>query len=99
MQTRTLDAMLAERGIDHVDIIKIDVEGAEDRVLAGGTKTFSGKNPMTVLLDLHPPRIDPVAICRQLEAWGFTLCDPNDPSQPLPGGPNMGLKEVVAVRR
>ena len=98
VQTRTLDALLAERGIDHVDVIKIDVEGAEDRVLAGGHKTFGGETPMTVLLDLHPPRVDPVAICQQLEAWGFELRDPTDPAKPLPGGPHMGLKEVVACR-
>jgi len=99
VQTRTLDGLLAERGIDHVDVIKIDVEGAEDLVLAGGTKTFSGDKPMVVLLDLHPPRVDPVAICKQLEAWGFELCDPENPSRPLPGGPTMDLKEVVACRR
>ncbi len=96
--TRTLDGLLAERGIDTVDVIKIDVEGAEDRVLAGGEQTFSGTNPMTVLLDLHPPRIDPVALCGALEDWGFALHDPADPSRFLPNGPNPHLKEVVAVR-
>ena len=99
VQTRTLDALLAELGIDRVDAIKIDVEGAEDRVLAGGQHTFGGSAPMTVFLDLHPPRVDPVALCRQLEAWGFELRDPEDPSRPLPGGPHMGLKEVVACKR
>lgn len=31
----TLDAFAAEHGVDHVDYLKIDVEGAEHRVLAG----------------------------------------------------------------
>lgn len=96
--TRTLDGLLADRGIDGVDVLKIDVEGAEDRVMAGGEKTFSSGYPMTVLLDLHPPRVDAVALCRQLEGWGFSLRDPANPSSPLPGGPTENLKEVIAVR-
>ncbi len=95
--TRTLDGVLAERGIDHVDVIKIDVEGAEDRVLAGGATTFSGTNPMTVLLDLHPKRVDTLAVCERLVAWGFTFRDLNDLSKPAPA-PNTTDKEVVAVR-
>jgi FkbM family methyltransferase len=30
---RRLEGVLAERGLDHVDVLKIDVEGSEDRVL------------------------------------------------------------------
>lgn len=86
--TRTLDGVLAERGLDHVDVIKIDVEGAEDRVLAGAQKTFGGTNPMTVLLDLHPKRVDTLAVCQQLTDWGFTFDRPVDAT----------TKEVVATR-
>lgn len=96
--TRTLDGLLEERGIEKVDVIKVDVEGAEDLVFAGGERTLSNTNPMTVLLDLHPPRIDAVALCRKLEGWGFDLRDPGRPSRPLPGGPSEGLREVIAVR-
>lgn len=95
---RTLDGVLAERGIEQVDVIKIDVEGAEDRVLAGATKTFGGTNPMTVLLDIHPKRVDGLAICQQLLDWGFTFRDPSDISQPAPVAPNAATKEVVAIR-
>ncbi|MEY2399658.1 MAG: hypothetical protein QOJ00_2832 [Actinomycetota bacterium] len=95
--TRTLDGVLAERGLDHVDVLKIDVEGAEDRVLAGGVATFSGVNPMTVFLDLHPKRVDTLAVCNQLEAWGFTFCDLRDLTSPAPAV-TTATKEVVAVR-
>ncbi len=70
---RTLDSLLAERGIDHVDVVKIDVEGAEDRVLAGAVGALSGTNPMTILIDLHPKRVDTLAVCEQLRSWGFTF--------------------------
>jgi FkbM family methyltransferase len=72
--TQTLDEMLAARGIDQVDVIKIDVEGAEEKVFAGASHTFAGKHPMTVLLDVHPRRgVDPLRIAQQLRDWGFTV--------------------------
>ena len=37
----TGDAYLRERGIDHVDLLKIDVEGAEPAVLAGFADSFA----------------------------------------------------------
>lgn len=37
---KTLDSLLSEFGIEKVDLIKIDVEGAEMRVLNGGEKTL-----------------------------------------------------------
>jgi len=36
-----LDDFVAEKGIAHVDLMKIDVEGAESKVIAGGRKTLS----------------------------------------------------------
>ncbi|HVV37371.1 MAG TPA: FkbM family methyltransferase [Acidimicrobiales bacterium] len=79
--TQTLDAMLAARDVDHVDAIKIDVEGAEERVLAGAAATFSGDHPMLVLLDVHPGRgVDPVAVGARLTDWGFTLDAPVTPT-------------------
>jgi FkbM family methyltransferase len=86
---RTLDSLLAERGIDHVDVVKIDVEGAEDRVLAGATAAFGGDNPMTILIDLHPKRVDTLAVCDQLRSWGFGF------DREI----NAGTKEAVATRR
>ncbi|MDP1793566.1 MAG: FkbM family methyltransferase [Acidimicrobiales bacterium] len=85
---RTLDSLLAERGIEKVDVIKIDVEGAEGRVLAGAGQTLGGDNPMTLLIDLHPKRVDTLAVCEQLRSWDFTFnVDPTETT-----------KEVVATR-
>jgi FkbM family methyltransferase len=74
VETQTLDELLAQRGIARVDMIKIDVEGAEGRVFDGAARTFGGGHAMTVLLDVHPGRgVDPVAIGSRLRAWGFRL--------------------------
>jgi FkbM family methyltransferase len=97
--TRRLDDVLAERGIARVDAIKIDVEGAEDRVLAGAERTFTGSHRMTVLLDLHPGRgVDPAATCARLEAFGFGLRDPNDVRRPMPGRVDARTRSILAVR-
>lgn len=44
VQCRTLDSIVAERGIGRIDLLKIDVEGHELDVLRGAAETFaSGK--------------------------------------------------------
>jgi hypothetical protein len=43
-----LDDVLASAGVDHVDVIKVDVEGAEPLVLRGGTATFRASRPVLI---------------------------------------------------
>ena len=40
-QFSTLDDFVVENGIDRIDVLKIDVQGAEFRVIEGGQKTLS----------------------------------------------------------
>ena len=49
----TLDDLVEERGSDRVDLIKIDVEGFESRVLAGSTRTLARFRPVCVI-ELNP---------------------------------------------
>jgi FkbM family methyltransferase len=48
----TLDSILKQNGVNQVDWIKIDVEGAELEVLKGSIETLSGKN-MSLLVEIH----------------------------------------------
>jgi FkbM family methyltransferase len=48
----TLDNILEQNGINQVNWIKIDVEGAEFEVLKGSTKTLSGEN-VSLFLEIH----------------------------------------------
>lgn len=45
----TVDNIVETHGLDRVDFIKIDVEGFEDRVLAGATKTIECFQPIIIL--------------------------------------------------
>ena len=48
----TLDSILKQNGINQVNWIKIDVEGAEFEVLKGSTETLSGEN-ISLLVEIH----------------------------------------------
>src|SRR5205823_1181478 len=53
VQTESLDNLLEENGIGRVDVIKIDVEGAEELVLRGATKTLTANRPV-VIFEFNP---------------------------------------------
>ena len=49
----TLDAFCAEHGIGHVDFIRMDIEGAEQKALEGAL-TILDRDCPNVLLEIHP---------------------------------------------
>lgn len=52
-----LDDLVAERGVRHVGMIKIDVQGAEARVLQGGTDVLAQHRP-AIFIELDPERLE-----------------------------------------
>src|SRR5947208_15183987 len=85
----TLDSVLEATGDPHVDVVKIDVEGAELKVLQGGPKTLGRNAPMMLMIDIHPGRIDPREVCSLLSDYGFSLRSPTDPDAELEPGPDL----------
>ncbi len=53
VQTRTIDAFVAG-GARPPDVIKIDVEGAEGRVIRGAARTIEAHRPL-ILIEIHSP--------------------------------------------
>jgi FkbM family methyltransferase len=62
VEIRTLDASLARLGIQQVDFIKIDVEGAELEVFHGAEKLFEHRPRPTILAEVQDIRT---------MAWGY----------------------------
>jgi FkbM family methyltransferase len=52
----TLDGFCAERGIERVDFIRMDIEGAEQKALEGALAILDRDRPH-VLLEIHPPML------------------------------------------
>jgi FkbM family methyltransferase len=98
VRTQRLDEVLVERNCDRVDLVKIDVEGAELDVLRGAERTLAGNRQLALLLEIHPSKgVDPGEVCNLLAENGFSLREPQDPERPLRAIPDE-LTEVFALK-
>ena len=72
---RTLDDFLAKQGWERpVDMIKIDVEGADMQVLRGATRVLAENPGLVLLVDIHPEHgVNPQALCDYLRDRGFAI--------------------------
>ena len=71
IHTRTLDSLAAELGLKRIDLVKIDVERAESKVLLGARDMICRFQPCFVI-DLHTPEQD-VAVAQLLTAERYYL--------------------------
>lgn len=74
--TRTLDDCVDEWGVDRIDLMKIDVEGAEPLVLAGGRRSLSRGVVRHAMIEINGPRLTeagsaPRAVMQTLDGLGF----------------------------
>ncbi|MGH7116492.1 MAG: FkbM family methyltransferase, partial [Stellaceae bacterium] len=70
---RSLDALAAERRIDRIDLIKIDVEGHERAVLDGAAASLARFRPALVLETGHERAGDREAIGDRLAGLGYRM--------------------------
>ncbi len=49
----TLDALMAERGIERVDLLKIDVEGYESKIVTGAREAFASGKVRNLIIELN----------------------------------------------
>jgi FkbM family methyltransferase len=78
VRVTTLDRLLEDRGIERVDFVKIDVEGAEPRVLAGMMRTIARSPGLAMIVECNPDAIhtaggSPDAFVGSLRASGFRV--------------------------
>lgn len=57
-RTASVDTELDDAGIDRVDLLKMDIEGAEDAALAGMAVGLRAGRYARLLLELHPEYLD-----------------------------------------
>ena len=77
VRTTPIDALLDERGMSVVDLIKIDVEGFEADVLEGMAGGLTAQRYRRIVIELHPALLaehgtTADACCARLRASGYT---------------------------
>jgi len=101
--TQTLDSVLLDASIDKVDLIKMDVEGAEELVLRGANRVVTSERPM-IIFEFQPQAaqrlgLSPSGAWNLLEGlnYEFFMVGPGGSlrrfDSPLPG------RNVVAIAR
>lgn len=69
VETKTLDDLVREQGINRVDLIKVDVEGAEERVFQGAAGLLKSDSAPDIIFECHP-----WATCdRILKTFGYRV--------------------------
>ena len=68
VEADTLDNIVDEAGLDTIDIVKIDVEGAEGLVVKGAERTL--RKARAILIEIWPEKI---WIISYLQALGYKL--------------------------
>jgi FkbM family methyltransferase len=71
VKVRTVDGLVEDLGLKRLRLMKIDVEGAESRVLSGAAATLDRLTPF-LIVDLHTPEQD-VRVASFLHALGYNL--------------------------
>jgi FkbM family methyltransferase len=71
VEVATLDDLVFERGLPLPDVIKIDVEGAESRVLHGASRVLEEAHPL-LIVELHRPDQD-VEVGAILRRGGYAV--------------------------
>jgi len=72
VSVRRLDGLLRENGVDHVDVMKLDVQRAEAEVLRGASTTLSSNRNVVVFFE-ETSETDSAESVRLLRESGFDL--------------------------
>ncbi|HLJ93373.1 MAG TPA: FkbM family methyltransferase [Gemmataceae bacterium] len=72
---RSLPSLLAELGLGSVDLLKIDVEGAELEVLQGARALLRSGQIKQIICEVHQPTVRPAEIRTLLRSCGFAVND------------------------
>jgi FkbM family methyltransferase len=75
VQTNTLDNFCIEQNIQHIELVKIDVEGHEYEVIKGALKTFKTFKPTLIIeIEQRHHKEDIANIINSIKELGYTCC-------------------------
>lgn len=103
VQTEALDQLLEENGVDRVDAIKIDVEGAEELVLRGAIRCLTTQSPI-VIFEFNPGcaarlGLSPWGARDLLENLGYEFLLLGDLARPNDSESQPAYFNIVAIPR
>ncbi|MQF66927.1 FkbM family methyltransferase [SAR202 cluster bacterium AD-802-F09_MRT_200m] len=105
VNTTTLDAFLESQGWPHIDLIKIDVEGAEQTVLRGMTRLLESSGNLKLIIELNPgmlnsAEVDPLQFLELLTSLGLSvrIIDAARGSVPLAPGDGPSLVDGLIAK-
>jgi len=83
VQTDTLDSILNSHSIKQVDIIKMDIEGAEYLAFEGMTNTINSSKKLTMMIEFFPNAIrrfnkNPHDFLTRISSLGFKISEINE---------------------
>jgi len=73
VRLETLDALDALHGLTEIDFVKLDAEGAEERILAGGAAFFRRESPL-LMFEAVVGKDERSPLIAQLPQQGWRLC-------------------------
>lgn len=73
VRTETGDEFLNDNHLNAPNVVKIDVEGEEKRVIDGLENTLNSQECRVVYCEIHEDRIDSGDVIEKLEALGFSI--------------------------
>ncbi|RKZ27280.1 hypothetical protein DRQ20_00870 [bacterium] len=96
VKVSTLDNVLKKEKIERVNIVKIDVEGAEMEVLKGAKNLLQKSERLFIIMDLHPQKgVKVEDVFSYLYQHGFKIYSVKD-LRPVEG--RYKMKDIVAVK-
>ncbi|GJM42610.1 MAG: hypothetical protein DHS20C20_28920 [Ardenticatenaceae bacterium] len=77
VRTTPVDDFLATQGVEKVDLVKMDIEGAEISALRGMKQTIANSPNLKLIMEYNPQALkafghDPVAALQEVQSFGFT---------------------------
>jgi FkbM family methyltransferase len=94
IQLVTLDGFVERHGVERIDFMKVDIEGFEQKMLAGARRTLARLRPI-IQIELNPPALAKAgssvpAVVEELRQAGYQLFEVNrrrlEPLRALPSG-------------